>query len=226
MSFVTWYPNWRHSRLSRWAVRAVEQATAEPITFEEAAMHLRLDSISSPPVYDDQALVEMQISAAREFCEAWLGRSLAPQVLEWRGSSFPTTIGAPYDSITLPLGPVRGVQSVSYINSAGAEIILGVDEYQVDLWDEPAQLYPSYNGQFPMARMAPGAVRIRYHAGYTLGTDSPNDVPLPMPLRAAILLVLGDLYENREDSTPLTLSTLPNGAKALMRPYRLELGMA
>jgi uncharacterized phiE125 gp8 family phage protein len=153
-----------------------------------------------------------------------MGRSLAPQILEWRGASFP--ICGDNLAITLPLGPVRGIESISYINEVGDEILLDPTSYDVDLWAEPAQVYAAYNQQFPTARAAPNSVRIRYHAGYTLATDSPNDYPLPMPVKAAILLVLGDLYENREDSTPLSLNSLPTGAKALMRPYRLQLGLA
>lgn len=48
----------------------------------------------------------------------------------------------------------------------------------------------------------------------------------PRSLRAAILLVLGHLYENREDSVEKALASIPNGADALMRPLRVRLGMA
>lgn len=42
---------------------------------------------------------------------------------------------------------------------------------------------------------------------------------LPPTLKAAILLILGHLYENREDTTELNLKTLPLAAKNFIRPH-------
>ena len=41
-----------------------------------------------------------------------------------------------------------------------------------------------------------------------------------------MLLVLGDLYENREHSSELKLNEIPLSAKALLNPYRLQVGFA
>jgi hypothetical protein len=74
------------------------------------------------------------------------------------------------------------------------------------------------------------AVRIQFVAGYAPGTDSPIDYAANMPrsLKAAILLHVGQLYENREDLVVGTIvNRLPSGGiEHLLRQYRVALGMA
>ncbi|MEG2269347.1 MAG: head-tail connector protein [Acinetobacter sp.] len=38
-------------------------------------------------------------------------------------------------------------------------------------------------------------------------------------------MILGSLYENREDETSTTVNELPKGALWLLDPYRLDLGV-
>ena len=44
-------------------------------------------------------------------------------------------------------------------------------------------------------------------------------------IEAAVLLILGSLYENREDETIASVSELPKGALWLLDPYRLDWGV-
>jgi hypothetical protein len=44
-------------------------------------------------------------------------------------------------------------------------------------------------------------------------------------IEAAVLLILGSLYDNREDETSTTVNELPKGALWLLDPYRLDLGV-
>jgi hypothetical protein len=44
-------------------------------------------------------------------------------------------------------------------------------------------------------------------------------------IEAAVLLILGSLYENREDETSIAINELPKGALWLLDPYRLDLGV-
>jgi hypothetical protein len=70
------------------------------------------------------------------------------------------------------------------------------------------------------------AVTIRYVAGYSLPSDDPQSRPLPKTLRAAALLLLGALYENREDTAAVKLEEVPFGVRSLCGWYRLRTGMA
>ncbi|HCF5180764.1 TPA: head-tail connector protein [Pseudomonas aeruginosa] len=55
------------------------------------------------------------------------------------------------------------------------------------------------------------------HVSVFLGDDLPD--PIPSPVKAAVLLLVGDLYENRERMTDRDLSEVPTYAM-LLAPYR------
>ena len=218
--FQTVWGWWRNLD-TRTGFRVIIPPRQEPITLAQAAMHLRLDTYGSPAEYPEQLLIEAQISAAREYCERYLGRALAPQTIEWAAHDFPH-----YDYIELPFGPVLAVETILYYSSDVAEELPNT-EFLVDTFCEPARIYTMQAATWPtLLASRPGGVRIRYQAGYTLPSDSPDTLPLPFSLRAAILLVLGHLYANRENTTMETLQDIPLGARSLMDPYRLRLGMA
>lgn len=218
-AFVTFQSALRDRIERRWGVKVVQRAQQEPITMADAALHLRLDVFGSPGEYPDQLLVEAQIVAAREYCEAYTGRALAPQRLMLQADSFPAE-----RYIELPMGPVRGVDAVEYWDGT-AYITMGTADYIVDAFCEPARVYLETAGAWPTVTTRPGALRITYAAGYTLPDDSPDEAPLPFQIRAAMLLMLGNLYENRETIVVGTISSeIPLSIKALLDPYKLRLG--
>lgn len=58
--------------------------------------------------------------------------------------------------------------------------------------------------------------------------EPPEAMPMVVnaPIRAAVLLVLGHLYANRENSvTGVSAQDLPMGAHALLWPYRVGFGV-
>lgn len=229
-----YFSAWHHRTLTQYGVRVISPPTVEPISLDEARQHLRVDDFGSPPEHPDDALISAQVSAAREWCEGDLGLSLAPQVLELGRSGFtdgwawPASIyPEPGRYISLPFGPVAGVVSVSYLDGDNALQTLSPASYTVDTYSRPARLYGAYATSWPTTYMVPNAVKIRYLAGYSLDGDSPMDTePLPRSLRAMILLTLGHLYEQREQTTELKLMDLPLGVTALGDRYRVRLGMA
>jgi uncharacterized phiE125 gp8 family phage protein len=135
---------------------------------------------------------------------------------------FPNETDDGTDEIELPFGPVIEVQVVDpdgISSSSTSDDPLPVDSYRLDDFSSPNRLIPVAG--WP----AGGPIRIRYLAGY--GEDSDNDgVAVPYAIRAAILLMLGHLYANREASTDKAMAELPFGVEALLRPYRVRLGMA
>ena len=67
-----------------------------------------------------------------------------------------------------------------------------------------------------------GAVTVVYVAGYSLPTDSPDLIPTP--IKQAVLLMVGDMYENREETVVgQTVATLPLTAERLLTPFQLNL---
>lgn len=204
----------------RTGVRVAVPPLLEPVTVAEAAMHSGIDAYGSPPEFPQENLIASMISAARDICERYLGRSLCPQVLQFSAHCFPDS-----DYIELPFGPVRGIESVVYNDGTG-DVLMGTSEYVADIDIDPARIYTVYGTSWPAITPRPGGLKIRYASGYTIGTDSPNELPLPPSLRAAILLTFGHLYENRETTSAVKLEEIPQGAVYLMQPYKLRLGMA
>jgi uncharacterized phiE125 gp8 family phage protein len=232
----------RRNALARYGVRVVVRPTVEQLTLEECRLHLRLDALGSPAEHPDDAWITSMIPTAREYCENYMGRSLAPQTLELSMRQFPGSVNAYLDPlwasvdfapglIELRGGPVAGIESVIYIDGTGTPQIADPSTYGVDVIAEPALIFPAYGTSWPTTQFFPNSVRIRYQAGYDAPGDSPNERPLPYSIRAAMLLMLGHFYNNRENTQAgaggsTLIHEIPFGAQALMDPYVLDKGFA
>ena len=65
------------------------------------------------------------------------------------------------------------------------------------------------------------ATQAALDAAMAAGTAGPDPMVCNFMLRAGILLLLGDLYANREETVTGTIATqLPTGARACLRPLR------
>lgn len=178
--------------------------TVEPVSVPEAAAHLRVT------VNDEDPLVASLIQAARMHVEAYTGRALVTQTWELRLPDFPAYL-------ELPRAPFASITSITYIDAASATQTLAESAYQVVTdsgpYCQPARVVPAYNQQWPAVRAQEDDLRVRYVAGYGV----PRTVPAP--LRAAMLLLVGHLYEHREAIiTGTIVSELPT-LKALLNPF-------
>lgn len=180
--------------------KVITPVAVESVTLEEAKLHLRVDGT------DEDALIGGLISAAREWAEHYTGRALAPQTLEMALDQFPE------DFIDLDLPPVSSVTSIKYTDSTGVEQTLATDQYAFSLYGEARRISLTYGNSWPTTQAIANAVRIRYVTGYTT---------TPKAAKAAILLMVGHLYANREDVTTSKTELLPNGAKALLDPIKI-----
>lgn len=245
---------WRYPQpFIRFGVKVVVSPFAEQITLQDAYDHLRLDPYGSPPTHPDDNLLSANITAAREWCQGYSGRSFAPQTLEMGMANFPNQlpfgpfgfggggrgyIGFGYGSfnddtqwIKLPAGPVRGVESVRYTDANGDWQTFDPVNYTLDNFAEPARIYLMPNLSWPETLRIPNAVRIRYAAGYSLPGDSPQEFQISKLALQAMKLLLGHFYENREnvfvnDARAVALE-LPQGAASLLDlDDPLDLGMA
>ncbi len=218
--------------------KVITPPTTEAITLAEAHLHLRLDVYDSPPAHPDDPLILGQITAAREWAEKFTGRSIGERQLELGLDSFPHRHhgrdwhrlhrpgivflgeGRHPMPIELPGGPVNMLQRLTYVDQAGVEQTMSAPQF--DTYQEPARVLPPIGSSWPCTQIQMAAVKVRYWAGYGSADDSPTVTPLPKPVKQAMLLMLGHLYENRETSADVALMSIPMGAEALLRPYRLE----
>lgn len=201
------------------ALRLITAPAVEPISLAEAKAHLRVDHT------DEDAMIATYIHAATSFVDGengFLGRALVTQTWELVVDAFPT------NEIKIPLPPLQEIVSVIYDDSVGDAQTFADTSYYVDDVSEPGWVIPVTSG-WPSTIDAINAVRIRFIAGYPPGTDSPVDLAANVPgsIKAALLLHVGALYAHRETVVVgQTATALPWGAEQLLRPFRVQLGMA
>lgn len=138
--------------------------------------HLRVDHA------DDAALIDAFVAAAVSHIDGpagWLGRCIWPQTLELRQDAL-------CGSVRLPYGPVTGIASVKTVDVDGVEQTMSAEDYVLT---NAGDLVLAHNAVWPTLRGDTEGVRIRYAAGFEV---------LPPPVLTAVLLMVGDLYANRE----------------------------
>lgn len=196
----------------------VANPTVEPVSLSEAHLHLRLDTEGSPPSHPDDLLLEAFISAAREYAENYTGQALAEKTFEYR-----VAVSA---SILIPMAPVLEVVSVKYLDSDDVVQTVDPSVYELDPSDPNASVLKLQTDQtWPSGA---SELRIQFLAGYIPAGSSPAYASVPFSIKAGILLMLGHLYENREAVIAVNAVPyeIPLGVEALLRPYRIRLGMA
>lgn len=183
----------------------------EPITTAEAMRHLRLDA--DDPYLDD---LDAYITAARQTVEQYLNASVAVQERTLVLDVFPAFM------IDLPNGPLISVTSVTYVDTDGTEQTLDSGKYVARSLPLSDILFPDFGESWPSTRAIPGAVTITYQAGMMTGS------PLMLPqqdIRAAILLTLGDLWENREGQFVGVTAAVNPTVERLLHYHRRQLGI-
>lgn len=163
-------------------LRLITPAAAEPVTVGEARAHVKMIST----VHD--ATLTANITAARGMLDGshgMLGRALMPQTWELVLDAFPC------GAVRIPLPPLQAVTFVRYLDTAGVEQTLPTTDYAVDTVSEPGWIAAGPNG-WPQTFDGINAVTIRFVAGYA------DAAAVPATIKAAILLLVGDLFENRE----------------------------
>lgn len=194
------------------ALRLIDAAADGAVSLTEAKAHLRVDHS------DEDTYIGLLVSAAVDNAQTFLGMTLGLQTWELVIDAFPTA------EIQIPLPPLREIVSVKYDDGDGVEQTMDPADYFVDTVSQPGWL-SAINNSWPTIIDAPNSVRIRFIAGYSIG-DSPA-VDVPYAIKAGILLLIGTLYAHREHVVVGHITQpMPWGVEALLRPYRVLLGMA
>lgn len=193
-------------------LRLVTPATVEPVTLAQANFHLRLTTDATDvTAQPEDTLVAALITAARQSAEEYLNRAIAEATYEYRGASF---------DMAIPMAPVQSIVSLKYVDTAGALQTVLAPAYELAGTPAEPLIRAAYGTSWPSdVRGQDDSIRLQFVAGYSAGN------PLPKPIYQAVLLMVGHLFENREDSTALQLRELPMGAKFLLNPYRIGMGV-
>jgi hypothetical protein len=203
-----WATQGIHTPSSR--TELVTPPAAEPISLDEAKLHLR-----GPSDLDDD-LVSALIGTARQMIETRLRRAIITQTWDlyvdawpYGGGYYnraireqgpgtpgwlPTSGGVP---ILLPRPRLQSVTSIEYVDPGGNSQTLDPSEYDVSL-GTPGRITPAYGRTWPSTRNQVDAVKVRFVAGYGDATAVPNCIKVGMKL------LIGHLYENRgEEDVPM-----------------------
>lgn len=158
------------------SVAVTTPATAWPVTLAEAKAQCRVDGSAS------DALLQGLIQAGTDYTEAYCGRSFSAKTLTLYLDEFT-------DEMTLPRGPVAGVSSVKYYDTADTLQTLSATIYEADLRADPAAVVLAANQSWPVTDTRKNAVQIEY----TVSGDCPASV------KQALLVWI----EARFDSEPV-----------------------
>lgn len=177
--------------------------TVLPVSVAEARQQLRNEGGS----FDDD-YIEALIWAAAGAVEQQYGLALIETTVEQYHTGFPGSSDKP---LFFRIAPLLSVESIGYTDGAGTAQTLTVADFATGGFNGWPFLVPKVGEEWPSdAATLPNAVTITYKAGF--GTTA-NAVP--KPVKQAILLMMSDLYQNREDRP----DTLPRASEALLRPY-------
>ncbi len=192
------------------ALKLIIPPSVEPISLEEAKNHCRVETDA------DDELIRGLIRAAREYCEAFQGRSYSPQTWEYWLDEFPRDVGY----IRIPRPPLKSVESIKYYDVDDVDYIFDPDEYFVDTKNEPGWLVLNYGSRWPSMELRPAnGVCITFIAGYDYD-EYTQQVVVPQVMKQAMLLLIGHWYENRE-AVGAELRDIPKTVDALLWPDRV-----
>lgn len=185
----------------------VTPAAVPVVTWAEADTHLRLDGDTSQQTY-----VEMLVEAATAHLAGYagvLGRCLVNET--WR-QDFSDWLAS--GVLRLPFPDVSGV-TVKYYDADNVEQTVASSLYET--LEDSRGAYVRFLDGFTSPTVyddRSDGVQVTLVAGYgAAGSD------VPAAIRAAVLLLVGHYYENREAVGENSIE-LPLGVAALVAPYR------
>lgn len=161
-------------------LKLINAAGTEPITLAQLKAQCRVDTT------DDDAVLTLAIQAARAKAENYTGTAIISQVWDQTLDAFPDA------EIELLKPPVTSVNSVTYVDAAGATQTLPGASYSLDAATFPGWLLPAYGTEWPETRDQANAVTIRFTTGYADANSVPGD------MRAWLLLTAAFIYAQRE----------------------------
>lgn len=160
----------------------------EPVTLSEAKAHLRVDGNES-----DSEITAM-ISAAREWCEQYLDRTLIYTQWVMRFDRFPDESA---HDIELPRPPMvtagtATAVALTFTYENGTTATYGNGSYRVDRNATPGAVKTLYGQTWPPHLQDDNAISVTWWAGYGSSGQS-----VPAAIRHAMLMLVGFWYENR-----------------------------
>ena len=182
--------------------RQLTQPATEPLSYSDVKAYLRLNDDS------EEAFVTSLITVARQIVEGQIWRPLISQT--WAMQFDYSEIGTNIYNINK--APLLSVTDVKYYDENDTLQTLAASQYEVDIYGSPAR-FRLIN--VPKLKDRMNAMQLNFTCGYT------NAAAVPSPIKQAMYLIIGHLYENRQDVvTGTQVHQIPDSSKYLLEPYR------
>ncbi len=179
--------------------RIVVPPSDEPVTLGDLKEQLRIDH------GEEDALLTMKITAARQHIENLTGLAIPLATYEFRLDRFPAA------EIKVPRAPLVSVASVNFVGPDGIEAQVDAGSYEVDTASPEGWIAPVSGFSWPSTMQTINAVRVRFVAGY-------EDVP--ETLKEAILQLAAWWYESREAVADEARVPVPFSVQELVAEHR------
>jgi uncharacterized phiE125 gp8 family phage protein len=182
--------------------RQLTEPATEPLSYSDVKAYLRLNDDS------EEAFVTNLITVARQIVEGQIWRPLISQT--WAMQFDYSEIGTNIYNINK--APLLSVTDVKYYDEDNTLQTLAASQYEVDIYGSPAR-FRLIN--VPKLKDRMNAMQLNFTCGYT------NAAAVPSPIKQAMYLIIGHLYENRQDVvTGTQVHQIPDSSKYLLEPYR------
>ncbi len=187
--------------------------TTQPATLavelDDMKQHLRVD------IEDDDVLISALIRAAIQHVEMFTRRILIETEFELKMDWFPAS-----RIFTLPRSPIISVVSINYLDEDGVSQLLATTEYDVDTsTSRPARIALAPDADWPRTESGRiNTVDIQFKCGFRTAAKVGT---IPDAFRAAIILLVGHWYENREAVSPNPMKELPLAVQSLLWGERI-----
>ncbi len=180
-------------------------ASTALLTTAEAKTHLKVDTTA------DDTYIDNLVSAATESAQIFTNRYFINTTITQHGDKWA-------DIATLFKSPVSSTLHIKYYDSDNAIQTLATSVYLTDLTHNPARVGLKPSQSFPTLAERISAVQCKYIVGYG---SAASDVP--EGIREAVLLTIGNWYENRENVVVgHSVNELPKSAQYLLEQFKVQ----
>lgn len=185
------------------AYKVETPATELAVSLETVRYHLRNEDLR----FDD-ALLTTYIKAASDYVERSYGLALLTQTVKQYHAAFPCGSTEP---ILLRIAPLESITSITYTDTAGATQTWSASQYVSGRYDLGGFIVPGQTYTWPgSVATLPNAITVTYTAGFGEKAST-----LPAAITQALLLIIGDMYQKREDN----VVSLPKASEHLLLPW-------
>jgi uncharacterized phiE125 gp8 family phage protein len=182
--------------------RQLTEPASEPLTYQQVKDFLRLNGDT------EQTFVTSLITVARQQVESRIWRPLISQTMAFQ-LDYDELKTTPYN---INKAPLVSFQSVTYYDVNDTLQTLAASNYEVDIYGSPARFRLK---NIPQCFERMNTLQVNFTCGYA------NAAAVPSPIIQAMYMIIGHLYENRQDVvTGTQVNEIPHASEFLLEPYR------